>query len=97
MESGIYQLAVGFQRQNLLGSEFKGRLLTGRHQFHIRPHDIRDDIPTKEEKHEMKKAGIKLHDVDAVKAFLDDKKKKEAEAKAKADAEAAAAAAKKEA
>ena len=51
--------------------------------------DIRDDIPTKEEKREMKKAGVKLHDVDAVKAFLDDKRKKEAEAKAKADAEAA--------
>ena len=51
--------------------------------------DIIDDIPTKEEKKEMKKLGIKLHDRDAVKAFLDEKKRKEEEAKAAAEAEAA--------
>ena len=51
--------------------------------------DILDDIPTKEEKREMKKQGIKLRDRAAVKAFLADKKAKEAEAKAKAEAEAA--------
>ena len=51
--------------------------------------DVLDDIPTKEEKREMKKQGIKLHDREAVKAFLADKKAKEAEAKAKAEAEAA--------
>ena len=51
--------------------------------------DILDDIPTKEEKREMKKQGIKLHDREAVKAFLAEKAKKEAEAKAAAEAEAA--------
>ena len=51
--------------------------------------EIRDDIPTKEEKKELKKAGIKLHDRDAVEAYLKEKKQKEAEAKAKAEAEAA--------
>lgn len=51
--------------------------------------DVLDDIPTKEEKREMKKQGIKLRNRAAVKAFLADKKAKEAEAKAKAEAEAA--------
>ena len=51
--------------------------------------EIRDDIPTKEETREMKKAGIKLCDREAVKAYLDEKAKKEAEAKAAAEAEAA--------
>ena len=51
--------------------------------------EIRDDIPTKEEKREMKKLGIKLHDREAVKAYFDEKARKEAEAKAAAEAEAA--------
>ena len=51
--------------------------------------DVLDDIPTREEKREMKKQGIMLRDRAAVKAFLADKKAKEAEAKAKAEAEAA--------
>ena len=51
--------------------------------------DVLNDIPTKEEKREMKKQGIKLHDREAVKAFLAEKAKKEAEAKAAAEAEAA--------
>ena len=51
--------------------------------------DVLDDIPTKEEKREMKKQGIKLRDRAAVKAFLAEKAKKEAEAKAAAEAEAA--------
>ena len=51
--------------------------------------EIRDDIPTKEEKKEMKKLGIKLHDRDAVKAYLAEKDRQAAEAKAAADAEAA--------
>ena len=51
--------------------------------------EIRDDMPTKEDKKEMKKLGIKLHDKDAVKAYLDEKAKKAAEAKAAADAAAA--------
>ena len=51
--------------------------------------ELSDDIPTKEDKREMKKLGIKLHDIAAVKAYLDEKKQKAAEAKAKADAEAA--------
>lgn len=51
--------------------------------------DVLDDIPTKEEKREMKKQGIKLRDREAVKAFLAEKAKKEAEAKAAAEAEAA--------
>ena len=50
---------------------------------------VLDDIPTKEEKREMKKQGIKLRDRAAVKAFLAEKAKKEAEAKAAAEAEAA--------
>ena len=51
--------------------------------------DVLNDIPTKEEKREMKKQGIKLRDREAVKAFLAEKAKKEAEAKAAAEAEAA--------
>ena len=51
--------------------------------------DVLNDIPTKEEKCEMKKQGIKLRDRAAVKAFLAEKAKKEAEAKAAAEAEAA--------
>jgi len=51
--------------------------------------EIRDDIPTKEEKREMKKLGIKLCDRAAVRAFLEEKDKKEAEAKAAQEAEAA--------
>ena len=51
--------------------------------------EIRDDIPTKEEKREMKKLGIKLCDRVAVRAFLEEKDKKEAEAKAAQEAEAA--------
>ena len=51
--------------------------------------DIRDDFPTKEEKRELKKLGIKLHDRAAVKAFLAEKDRQAAEAKAKAEAEAA--------
>ena len=43
----------------------------------------------KADRKEMKKLGIKLHDISAVKAFLEDKKQKDAEAKAKAEAEAA--------
>ena len=50
---------------------------------------ILDEIPTKEDKREMKKQGIKLRDRAAVKAFLAEKAKKEAEAKAAAEAEAA--------
>ena len=50
---------------------------------------ILDEIPTKEDKREMKKQGIKLRDREAVKAFLAEKAKKEAEAKAAAEAEAA--------
>ena len=38
---------------------------------------VLDDIPTKEEKREMKKQGIKLRDRAAVKAFLAEKAKKE--------------------
>ena len=51
--------------------------------------EIRDDIPGKADKREMKKQGIKLCDREAVKAFLAEKAKKEAEAKAAAEAEAA--------
>ena len=51
--------------------------------------EIREDIPTKADKHEMKKQGIKLSDIDAVKAFLAEKKAKAEEAKAAAEAEAA--------
>ena len=51
--------------------------------------ELRNDIPTKEEKREMKKLGIKLHDREAVKAYLDEKDRKAAEAKAAAEAEAA--------
>ena len=51
--------------------------------------EIRDDIPTKDDKREMKKQGIKPSDIEAIKAFLADKKAKEAEVKAKAEAEAA--------
>ena len=52
--------------------------------------DILDDIPTKEEKREMKKQGIKLRDKAAVKAYLEQKSKEEAEAKAAAEAAAKA-------
>ena len=52
--------------------------------------DILDDIPTKEEKREMKKQGIKLRDKAAVKAYLEQKAKEEAEAKAAAEAAAKA-------
>lgn len=52
--------------------------------------DILDDIPTKEEKREMKKQGIKLRDKAAVKAYLEQKAKVEAEAKAAAEAAAKA-------
>ena len=51
--------------------------------------DILDEIPTKEDKREMKKQGIKFSNREAVRAFLDEKAKKEAEAKAAAEAEAA--------
>ena len=51
--------------------------------------EIRDDIPTKEDKREMKKQGIKLYDREAVAAYLAEKARLAAEAKAKADAEAA--------
>ena len=51
--------------------------------------EIRDDMPTKEDKREMKALGIKLHDIDAVKAFLKEKNRKAAEANAVAEAEAA--------
>ena len=44
--------------------------------------DIRDDIPTKEDKKEMKAQGIKLRDRKAVKAFMEHKKQEEAEQKA---------------
>ena len=52
--------------------------------------DILDDIPTKEEKREMKKQGIKLRDKAAVKAYLEQKAMEEAEAKAAAEAAAKA-------
>ncbi len=51
--------------------------------------EIRDDIPTKEDKRAMKKQGIKLYDREAVAAYLAEKTRLAAEAKAKADAEAA--------
>ena len=44
---------------------------------------------SKDEKREMKKLGIKLHDREAVKAYFEKKAKAEAEAKAAAEAEAA--------
>jgi len=47
--------------------------------------------PTKEEKKEMKAAGVNVKDKAAVKKYLDDKATKEAEEKAKAEAEAKAA------
>ena len=51
--------------------------------------DILDDVPTKEDRKEMKKLGIKLTDDDAVKAFMEAKKQaiKEKEEKEKAEAE----------
>ena len=51
--------------------------------------EICDDIPTREDKRDMKRLGIKIRDVDAVKAFMEDKKRKAAEAKIAAEAEAA--------
>lgn len=50
--------------------------------------EILDDFPTKADIKEMKKAGIKLVDDDAVKAFLEAKKKAEEEKAAKEKAEA---------
>ena len=50
--------------------------------------DILDDIPTKEDRKEMKKLGIKRTDRDAVKAFLDEKARKAAEAKKAAEEKA---------
>lgn len=47
---------------------------------------------TKEQKAELKAAGVSLRDKEAVKAYFDEKAKAEAEAKAKAEAEAAEAA-----
>ncbi len=49
---------------------------------------VKDGIPSKEEKKQMKKAGIKLSNKVAVKAWLEQKAKDEAEAEAKAKAEA---------
>ncbi|MBO5222998.1 MAG: large conductance mechanosensitive channel protein MscL [Clostridia bacterium] len=49
---------------------------------------VKDGIPTKEEKKQMKKDGIKLSNKAAVKAWLEQKAKDEAEAEAKAKAEA---------
>ncbi len=54
--------------------------------------EAKDKMPTKAERKEMKAKGIKLTDVDAVKAFLAEKDAEEAAAKAKAEAEAAEAA-----
>ena len=54
--------------------------------------EAREKMPTKAERKEMRAKGIKLTDVDAVKAFLAKKDAEEAEAKAKAEAEAAEAA-----
>lgn len=55
---------------------------------------VRDYTPTKAERKEMRAKGIKLSDLDAVKAFLDEKDREaeEAAAKAKAEADAKAAA-----
>ena len=41
--------------------------------------DILDDVPTKEDRKEMKKRGIKLVDKDAVEAFMNEKKRLEEE------------------
>ncbi len=51
---------------------------------------VLEGIPTKEERKQMKKDGIKLSNKAAVKAWLDQKAKDEAEAEAKAKAEAEA-------
>ena len=48
--------------------------------------------PSKEDRFEMKKRGIKLHDADAVKAYMDEKAAIEAAKKAEEDAKAAEAA-----
>ena len=48
--------------------------------------------PTKEDRFEMKKRGIKLHDADAVKAYMDEKAAIAAAKKAEEDAKAAEAA-----
>ena len=45
---------------------------------------VKDGIPTKEEKKQMKKEGIKLSNKKAVKAWMENKAKEEAEAEAKA-------------
>ena len=47
---------------------------------------------SKEQKNELKAAGVNLKDKEAIKAYFDEKAKAEAEAKAKAEAEAAEAA-----
>ena len=52
--------------------------------------EMREDIPTKEDKREMKKQGIKLHDRSAVKAYMDQKQAREAEERAAAEAAAKA-------
>ena len=52
--------------------------------------EMREDIPTKEDKREMKKQGIKLRDRSAVKAYMDQKQAREAEEKAAAEAAAKA-------
>jgi large conductance mechanosensitive channel len=49
---------------------------------------VKDGIPTKEERIQMKKDGIKLSNKNAVKAWLEQQEKNEAEAEAKAKAEA---------
>ena len=53
---------------------------------------LREGKLTKEQKAELKAAGVSLRDKEAVKAYFDEKAKAEAEAKAKAEAEAAEAA-----
>ena len=50
--------------------------------------NLKEGYLSREERREIKAHGIKLHDVDAVKAYLADKKKREEEAAAAAAAEA---------
>ena len=52
--------------------------------------EVYEDFPTKEDKLEMKKQGIKLRDRAAVKAYMDQKQAREAEEKAAAEAAAKA-------
>jgi len=52
--------------------------------------EVYEDFPTKEDKREMKKQGIKLRDRAAVKAYMDQKQAREAEEKAAAEAAAKA-------